>query len=283
MLTVESLSYSFPGIPVLDNVSFSVPKQRLVALFGPNGTGKTTLYRCILRILDPKPGGRIEVDGHDTAAMSIRDLARRVAYVPQEHEPPFPFPVQEMVLMGRTPHRGGVFGPTGADRERAAHAMEQIGIAHLSQRSYTTLSGGQRQLVLLARALAQDAGLFLLDEPTASLDFGNQLLLWRTIRQLTHDGRTALICTHDPNHVLWFCDEVLVLGRDGTIKAAGRPHEVITDQLVDRLYGPVCSVSAVRDRLVALPHTHNGAHTAGKYVTPTAGTAKPWNTESSNS
>lgn len=254
MLSVENLSYSFPGVPVLNKVDFSVPAQRLVALFGPNGTGKTTLYRCILRILDPGPGSRIKVNGQDTATMSAQDLARRVAYIPQEHKTPFPFPVQEMVLMGRTPHLGGVFGPTKTDRDRATQALEQIGIAHLSQRSYATLSGGQRQLVLLARALAQDSELFLLDEPTASLDFGNQLLLWRTVRQLTREGRTALICTHDPNHVLWFCDEVLVLGRKGMIEATGEPHHVMTDQLIEHLYGPVCSVAVVRDRLVALPN-----------------------------
>jgi iron complex transport system ATP-binding protein len=254
MLMVQDLSFSFPGIPVLNNVSFFVPPRQLVALFGPNGTGKTTLYRCILRLLETEPGGCITIGGHDTSAMSVRDLARRVAYVPQEHEPPFPFLVQEMVLMGRTPHLGGVFGPTRSDRERAMNALEQIGIADLAKRSYTTLSGGQRQLVLLARALAQDAELFLLDEPTASLDFGNQLLLWRTIRHLTRSGRTALICTHDPNHVLWFCDRVLVLGRDGMIVTTGTPQEVITDELVEHLYGPVCAVTVVGDRRVALPY-----------------------------
>lgn len=254
MLTIRDLSFGFPGVDVLDRVELDLPARELCALFGPNGTGKTTLYRCVLGLLDPAPGGRIELDGTPVRALSPRARARRIAYVPQQHQPPFPYRVREVVLMGRTPHLGGVFGPSRDDRRAADHALEQIGISELAERSYTALSGGQRQLVLLARALAQDAELLLLDEPTASLDFGNQLLVWRTVRRLTREGRTALICSHDPNHVLWFCDRVVVLGRTGRVDASGTPSQVIDDALVTGLYGPVSELARVQDRAVALPH-----------------------------
>jgi iron complex transport system ATP-binding protein len=269
MLAIRELSFAYDH-PVLDRVGFELQAQQLCALFGPNGTGKTTLYRCILGLLRPAPGSAIELDGVPTDTMPRAALARRIAYVPQEHSPPFPYLVKEMVLMGRTPHLGGVFGPSRADRAAAFAALEMIGIAELADRSYTSLSGGQRQLVLLARALAQDADILLLDEPTASLDFGNQLLLWRTIRRLTANGKTALICTHDPNHVLWFCDRVVVLGRDGQLQGVGAPDEIVDAALVENLYGPVASLHPVADRTVALPHADEAHRTA----TSTAPT--PW-------
>jgi iron complex transport system ATP-binding protein len=252
MLAIDSLSFAYDRL-VLDRVGFELEHPQLCALFGPNGTGKTTLYRCVLGLLRPAPGSRIELDGVPVDSMARRALARRIAYVPQEHSPPFPYLVKEMVLMGRTPHLGGVFGPSLADRSAAQEALEVIGIEELADRPFSSLSGGQRQLVLLARALAQDADILLLDEPTASLDFGNQLMLWRTVRRLTDAGKIALICTHDPNHVMWFCDRVVVLGREGRLQGVGSPGEVIDAAMVEILYGPVASLHPVADRTVALP------------------------------
>ncbi|KGM08827.1 ABC transporter ATP-binding protein [Cellulomonas bogoriensis] len=251
MLRVEDVSFAYGDHQVLDRVGFELGTHELCALFGPNGTGKSTLFRCILGHLSRT--GRVHVDGNDTSRMTAGRLARLVAYVPQEHRPPFPYRVRDMVLMGRTPHLGGVFGPGRRDQEVADAAMERIGVAHLADRSYTTLSGGQRQLVLLARALAQETPVLLLDEPTAALDFGNQLLLWQTVRSLTAEGRTALICTHDPNHVLWFCHRALVLGRDGRLVADGRVADVVDDELVTDLYGPVSEVAAHGQDRVVLP------------------------------
>lgn len=240
MLQVRDVSFAYGTTPVLDGVGFELGRGELCALFGPNGTGKSTLFKCILGHLQRR--GEVSVAGQDTRSLSAARLARLVAYVPQEHRPPFPYLVREMVLMGRTPHLGGVFGPSRQDEEVAEEAMERIGVADLADRSYTTLSGGQRQLVLLARALAQDTPVLLLDEPTASLDFGNQLLLWQTVRSLTAEGRTALICTHDPNHVLWFCDRAIVLGREGRVVEDGPVGAVVRDDLVEALYGPVSEV-----------------------------------------
>jgi len=272
MLEVRDLSFSYDD-PVLTAVSFSIEAQDLCALFGPNGTGKTTLYRCILGLLRPAPGSSVRLDGIDTTTMRRAELARRVAYVPQEHRPPFPYLVREIVLMGRTPRLGGVFGPSRRDRELAWAALVDVGIEDLADRSYTALSGGQRQLVLLARALAQDAEVLLLDEPTASLDFGNQLLLWRTVQHLSTLGKTVLICTHDPNHVLWFCRHVVVLDRDGRLRGQGPPQQVVTTELIDHLYGPVAELHPVAGRTVALPHAGDGA--AGRGLARGAGMQVP--------
>lgn len=268
MLQVTDLSFSFGETPVLDRVALDLRPRELCALFGPNGTGKTTLYRCILGLLKPDRASRVTVEGRDARRMRSSELARLIAYVPQEHRPPFPYLVKEVVLMGRTPHMGGVFGPSEQDKQLACRAMEQVGILELAQRNYTNLSGGQRQLVLLARALAQDAGILFLDEPTSSLDFGNQVLLWRTIKGLTKLGRSGLICTHDPNHVLWFCDRVLVLGRDGRIQAEGRPHEVLTDRLISGLYGPICQVTGSGPGRVVLPIAGAAVADAGPPLEP---------------
>lgn len=257
MLTVRDVSFAYGTTPVLDGVGFELARGELCALFGPNGTGKSTLFKCVLGHLARR--GEVHIDGQDTARLGAGRLARLVAYVPQEHRPPFPYLVREMVLMGRTPHLGGVFGPSRRDEAAAEEAMERIGVEDLADRSYTTLSGGQRQLVLLARALAQDTPLLLLDEPTASLDFGNQLLLWQTVRGLTAEGRTALICTHDPNHVLWFCDRALVLGRHGRLLEDGPVDDVVRDDLVRSLYGPVSEVVGRGEDAVVRPLSRRDA------------------------
>lgn len=239
-LQVRSLSFSYGAHTVLDRVGFELHPGELCALFGPNGTGKSTLYRCILGHLRHR--GQVLLDGTDLTRLRPAQVARRVAYVAQHHASPFPFTVRDMVLMGRTPHLGGVFGPRRGDVEYCEQVLERVGLAAEGDRLYHTLSGGQRQLTLIARALAQDCDVLLLDEPTASLDFGNQMWVWRTIRELTRQGRTVLVCTHDPNHVRWFCDRVLALGRDGTLLAEGPPGDVVTADLVSTLYpgvGPV--------------------------------------------
>ena len=239
-LSVRSLSFAYGSHRVLDGIDLDLRRGELCALFGPNGTGKSTLYRCILGHL--RHGGTVTLDGENLAGLRPAQVARRVSYVPQQHTNPFPFTVLDMVLMGRTPHLGGVFGPRRGDVEACERVLSQVGLVGERDRLYHTLSGGQRQLVLIARALAQDCQVLLLDEPTASLDFGNQMFVWRTVRDLARQDRAVLVCTHEPNHVLWFCDRVLALGRDGRLLADGKPGEVVTGELVGALYpavGPV--------------------------------------------
>jgi len=248
-LTVRGLSFAYGAHQVLDRIDLDLRRGELCALFGPNGTGKSTLYRCILGHL--RHDGSVTLDGEDLSRLRPPQLARRISYVPQQHTNPFPFTVLDMVLMGRTPHLGGVFGPRRGDVEACERVLAQVGLAAERDRLYHTLSGGQRQLVLIARALAQDCQVLLLDEPTASLDFGNQMFVWRTVRDLARQGRAILVCTHEPNHVLWFCDRVLALGRDGRLLADGTPGQVVTSELVHTLYPAVGTVTMTGASVVA--------------------------------
>jgi iron complex transport system ATP-binding protein len=240
-LQVRGLSFAYGARPVLDRIDLDLHPGELCALFGPNGTGKSTLYRCILGHL--RHGGTVTLDGENLSGLRPAQVARRVSYVPQQHTNPFPFTVLDMVLMGRTPHLGGVLGPRRSDVLACEQVLAGVGLGAERDRLYHTLSGGQRQLVLIARALAQDCQVLLLDEPTASLDFGNQMFVWRTIRDLARQGRAVLVCTHEPNHVLWFCDRAVALGRDGRVLADGTPEQVVTSDLVSRLYPTVGAVS----------------------------------------
>jgi iron complex transport system ATP-binding protein len=259
MLTVKNLYYSYENVEVLKNVSFEVGKGQLCALFGPNGTGKTTLFKCITKLLDTKKRGEIFINKKNIEEMNMKEIAKLATYVAQEHKPSFPFTVKEVVLMGRTPHMGGFFGPSNADTEAAVKAMEMAGISHLAERLYTNLSGGQRQLVLIARALAQDTGVLLLDEPTSNLDFKNTVVMWNIIRNNTLKGKTTLICTHDPNHIFWFCDKVVVLGKEGTVLAEGKPSEVLSREMLREIYGDLCELKYLYGNSMVVPNTIQNA------------------------
>lgn len=250
MLKVENLSTSLGGVPILTDLSITVAEGSMSVLLGPNGVGKSTLYRCIIGALPYE--GHIQIDGRPIADWDARRLAQTIAYVPQEHTPSFSFLVRDVVLMGRNPHRGGVFGPGAADMQAVMAALDSLGLTSLAQRSYLTLSGGQRQLVLIARALAQGARLLLLDEPTASLDFGNQMMVWQTVRRLVDEGRGALVCTHDPNHALWFGDNAIALEPGGR-SSTGPAQDIINAARVDHLYSFASELGEVGGRTVVVP------------------------------
>lgn len=166
--------------------------------------------------------------------------------------PPFPYLVHEVVLMGRTPHLGGVFGITRRDRMIATDALDTLGIADLAERPYSQLSGGQRQMVLMARAIAQNTPLMFLDEPTSALDFQNQMRIWKIMRTVVENGRTVIACSHDPNHVAWFCDRVVVVGNCGVI-ADGSPIEAINEQTLDLIYQNTCTVQTAGGIRIVMP------------------------------
>jgi len=251
MLEVKDVHYAYGDTEVLRGISFAVASGELCGLFGPNGCGKTTIMRCCLRFLAIRKG-EILVDGQNTGRLSFRKLARLAAYVPQEHRPPFPYRVREIVEMGRNPHTNAMIGATRRDRDKAMETLELLGLAEAADRPYHHLSGGQRQLVLIARALAQETRLILMDEPTSSLDFSNQIRIWSIVRRLVREGITVLACTHDPNHVSWFCDQVVVMDRRG-ILAKGPPREVITEAVLNRIYPGTCRVRDVDSVPVVLP------------------------------
>lgn len=234
-LALSSLSFTYPcGRKILEDVSFSVSPGSVCGLFGPNGSGKSTLFKCCLGLLTGATGS-IRINGADARSLSAKELARRVAYVPQESHLRFPFLVRELVAMGRTPHIRGFFGPSRLDEAAIQAAMETAGVAALAETPCTQLSGGQRQLVALAKALAQNSPLMLLDEPASALDFSNQILIWQALRSIAAHGVAVLVCTHDPNHILWFCDEVAVLHR-GRLLAAGPCKETLSPVLLRTLY-----------------------------------------------
>ena len=217
------------------DLDVALPEGEVLALLGPNGGGKTTLLKTLLGILPPR-AGEVRYDGRSLGAISIRERARLLAYVPQSHVATFAFPAETVVLMGRTAH-GNLFSrPTAHDRAVARAAMQQFGIAHLAERPYTMISGGERQLVLLARALAQEPRFVVLDEPTASLDFGNQGKVMREIRALAAAGHGVLFTTHDPNQALKLADRAYLL-RDGARIAEGKVAQVLTQKNLEALYG----------------------------------------------
>ena len=253
MLKIENLHFDFDGFEVLRNVSFNVERGQVCALLGPNGTGKTTLLKCIARLFN-YGRGNVLVENEDIGRKKIGEIARLIAYVPQEHKPPFPYLVKEVVLMGRTPHMGGVFGPTEKDIKLAIRSMELVGIENLADRPYTNLSGGQRQLVIIARAITQSPKILLLDEPTSNLDFRNQIKIWNLVRELARkEDLTVVGCTHDPNHVLWFCDKVVILGDDGII-ANGTPTDVINNEILNKIYDNTCDVRCLDDIHMVVPN-----------------------------
>jgi len=249
MLAVEDLAFGFPGRTVGRGFDFALAEGEVLCVLGPNGSGKTTLFRTLLGLLAPH-GGSIALDGEPLARLPRDAIARRIGYVPQAHAGYFAYSVREMVLMGRTAHLGSFAAPSLRDRARADAALEMLGIAALAERPFTEISGGERQLTLIARALAQEAGLLVMDEPTASLDFGNQVRVLERIRQLAAHGISVLFSTHDPDHA-FLCAQRALLIAEGRALALGAPREVIRSDTLERLYG-------VSVRIV---ETASGAHT----------------------
>lgn len=234
LVDVRDLSAGYGERQILTDISFSIAPGELVSLFGPNGTGKSTLFRCLMGRL--RHQGTVRLGDVPAGELSVAERAKKVAHVPQDHGAAFPISALDVVLLGRTPYLQRHRGPRRQDAEVAMQALETVGIGRLARDLYTQLSGGQRQLVLLARALAQQAPLLLLDEPTASLDYGNQRLVWNVVTDIAESGRGVLICTHDPHPVRRECDRALVLGRAGTFLADGPPTDVLTATCLNTLY-----------------------------------------------
>ncbi|MDR0904832.1 MAG: ABC transporter ATP-binding protein [Oscillospiraceae bacterium] len=234
-VVVENLSFSYGKRRVLDGVSFEAREGEMLCVLGPNGVGKSTLFNCILG-LAPAESGEIRVDGEAVGNIGVRELARRIAFVPQSHAPTFNYSVFDMVLMGTTAHVGGISAPGAEQMLLAENALERVGISHLRERGYMQISGGERQLTLIARALAQQSGVIIMDEPTANLDYGNQLRVLMRVKELVREGMTVIQSTHNPDHAFLFADRVLAL-IDGRVAADGPPAEAVTESLIESLYG----------------------------------------------
>jgi iron complex transport system ATP-binding protein len=250
VLSVEDVSFAYPRrSDLIKGITFSVDKGDVLCLLGPNGTGKTTLLRCLLGINKIKRGG-IRIGGRPISEMSARELARQVAYVPQAASVAFPYQVLDLVLMGRSPHLGIMSTPAEKDLEIAGWALARTGISHLQYSLFSEISGGERQLVLISRALAQQSGLLIMDEPTASLDYGNQTRILKIIRELAAKGYTIIMTTHFPNHAFLACNKAAIM-KEGIIAAIGSPEEVITDDSLSDLY--TTEIKVVSTGLRGLP------------------------------
>ncbi len=234
-LKIEELSFSYGEEKILDRLSFTMEAGQLLAVLGPNGAGKTTLFRCILGLFSDYEG-RILLDGAELRSLDRRELAARIAYIPQIHRPSFGYTVLDTVLMGVTRSLSPFEQPGKAHMESALNALDRVGLRDMARRSFNQLSGGQQQLVLIARALVQDADILVMDEPTSALDYGNQLKVLRLVRRLADKGYTVLFSTHNPQQGLTFADKVLALGPDQTSRF-GDAEKILDRQLMERLYG----------------------------------------------
>jgi len=228
VLKVESLAFGFPGRTVGRDVSFELAAGEVMCVLGPNGGGKTTLFRTVLGLLE-KHSGSITLDGRPIESLSRAGIARLIGYVPQGHSGYFAYTVRDFVLMGRTAHLGIFSAPSAKDHGVALRALESLGMAHLAERPVTEISGGERQLALVARALAQEPRLLVLDEPTAGVDPAGS----REIRDLILDfkkrGITVLLCSHLLEQVQEICDRIGILNRGEMIRE-GKLEDLISIQ-----------------------------------------------------
>lgn len=234
MIEAQDIRFSYGSNQVLKGVSLRMEKGEFICVLGANGCGKTTLLRTMLGFLRPESGS-VRLYGRDIQKMAPQALAQKVAYIPQNHTPPFSYTVMDVVLMGRTPHLSRTCRPTGEDLRIAQEAMERLGIAHYANRQYTRLSGGQRQMVIIARALTQQPDFLIMDEPTASLDFGNQYLVLAQMLRLKRDGMGILMVTHNPDHALYCADRIVAM-RNGEIIRAGDARSVVNEQTMGGIY-----------------------------------------------
>ncbi len=242
-IEVRALSFSYGKQPVLRELGFSVEKGTLTAVLGANGAGKSTLFRCLLGFLKPQTG-EIFLSGKPLSAYTRREMAAKIAYIPQSSEPIFNYTVLDTVLMGTTGTMNVLQRPGEREREAALQAMRQLGIEALAERGISQISGGERQLALIARALVQNAEILIMDEPTANLDYGNQQRVLRQIRNLTEHGYTVLLSTHNPEHALRYAHRVLAL-QDGRAIADGAAETALTAELLQELYGIRAAIAEV--------------------------------------
>ena len=237
MLDVKGVYFKHKDqtLDVLKGISFKAEKGGLTTILGPNGSGKTTLFKCISGLWRYYKG-EIKVDGIIIDKLSFKKRARLFSVVPQEHEPPFPYSVFDVVLMGRASYIGVFSSPGKKDYEKAEEALKTVGIEHLKNIPYTKISGGERQLTLIARAIAQEAPVMLLDEPTSHLDFRNQINILKKIKEIANmRGMTVVMTLHDPNLASLFSDKVVVIN-SGSKVAEGLPEDIITEELIKRVY-----------------------------------------------
>jgi iron complex transport system ATP-binding protein len=235
MLHVNNISFSYANKDILQDISFTIQEGDIISLLGPNGAGKSTLIKIMLGLLKPKSGA-VYIQNKDINTYKPKELAKRVAYVPQSSYLPFSYTTLEVVIMGRISYQSIFSKYSKKDEDVALESLQTLGIADLKDRPYNELSGGQKQLVLIARALSQEAKVFIMDEPVSGLDYGNQLRLLETLQRLSAQGFTFLKSTHYPDHAFLVSNEVILM-KDGKIVEKGSTQKVINQKSIYDLYG----------------------------------------------
>lgn len=244
-IEVKNLNAFYGRHQVLDNVSFSAEDGKLICVLGPNGVGKSTLFQCILG-LNSQHDGVIKIDGRNIEKLGVRQRAKLVSYIPQSHSPVFSYNVKDIVLMSTESTIRGIRSPGKDQIKMAEEAMEKVGIKHLADRKYTNISGGERQLVMIARALAQQAKTIIMDEPTSNLDYGNQIRIMSRIKELTKEGYTIIQSSHQPDQAFLYADEILVLN-EGKVLIQGLPEKVLTRQIIQKIYGVDVEIKSLNE------------------------------------
>lgn len=234
MLKVNHLNFSYGEREILKDITFSAQSGQLLCVLGPNGVGKSTLFRCILG-LNNHYKGSITIQNENIKRWKPMKLAKKIAYIPQSHHPTYNFSVLDVVTMGLTVHLRSVANPTKEHQEMAYQALEQLGISHLWDRGYGEISGGERQMTLIARALTQKSPILVMDEPTANLDYGNQHRVLEKVKELTNEGYTIIMSTHNPEHAFMYGNEMIMM-YDGRIIRSGSPQENLTAELIQEVY-----------------------------------------------
>lgn len=251
MLRAQDICFGYGQKDILKNVDLTLNEGDVVSLLGPNGAGKSTLIKILLGLLQPQ-SGKVLLEEKMLNEYSAKELAKKIAYVPQKSFSPFSYKVLEVVMMGRLAYQTLFSHYTKEDRLVSQKSLDMLGIRDLEERAYNQLSGGQQQLVLIARALAQEAKIFIMDEPVSGLDYGNQLRLLSQIQNLSKKGYTFLKSTHYPDHALMISNKT-VLMKEGRIFANGESLEVINEQNIKILYGVDVEIAHFKDKNICIP------------------------------
>lgn len=234
LFEVKNISFSYDGEEIFSDISFSIDKGDVLCILGPNGTGKTTLIKCLNGLHDIDKG-EILINGKNIKKLSFKEISKFIGYIPQSHIPSFPFKVLDVVVMGRAPYLNLGESPKQKDKDIAIKALKTLGIDHLKDKEYTNLSGGERQLVFLARVLCQQPDILILDEPTSHLDFGNQIKLLEIIDNLASSGLSIIMSSHFPDHAFLSSTKVAILKNKEFIDF-GTPEAVVTEDNLKRAY-----------------------------------------------
>ena len=244
-IKVKDLNAFYGKHQVLHNISFTADNGKLICVLGPNGVGKSTLFQCVLG-LNEQHDGEIEIDNKNIKNLGVRQRARLISYIPQSHSPVFSYNVKDIVLMSTESTIKGFGSPGKLQEDMAKEAMGKVGITYLADRKYTEISGGERQLVMIARALAQQAKTIIMDEPTSNLDYGNQIRIMSRIKELTKEGYTIIQSSHQPDQAFLYADEILVLN-EGKILIQGNPKDVLTEQIIHKIYGVDVEIKSLNE------------------------------------